>query len=247
MRYLGPGTQQLEEEVRRLFPGAKVARLDRDLFPAQAQSHPVYLSFSRGEIDILVGTQMVIKALQHGRASLVGLLSADNLLSLPDFRAGERLFSLLMTVIQDGGGKSIPSRILIQTYNPGSYVLQAIRGRDWDLFYRREMASRKILCLPPFLHLALVEVSAKAEERAKQAAFALASLLQAERPSSPLLDGPAPSPHLRVKGRFHWRLLLKGDRASLVESLRRALGQFEKSTAKGGVILRVDIDPVRLF
>ncbi len=247
MRYLGPGTQQLEEEVRRLFPEAKVARLDRDLFPPRAKPHPLYLSFSRGEIDILVGTQMVLKALQHGRASLIGLLSADNLLSLPDFRAGERLFSLLMTMIQDGSGKTPPSRILIQTYNPGSYVLQAIRNRDWDLFYRREIASRRTLSLPPFLHLALVEVSARAEERAKQAAIAVASLLQPNGPPSLLLDGPAPSPHLRIKGRFHWRLLLKGERAFLVDSLRRALGQFEESAAKAGVILRVDIDPVRLY
>lgn len=247
MRYLGPGTQQLEEEVRRLFPGAKVARLDRDLFPPRAKPHPLYLSFSRGEIDILVGTQMVIRALQHGRASLIGLLSADNLLSLPDFRAGERLFSLLMTMIQDGSAKTPLSRILIQTHNPGSYVLQAIRNRNWDLFYRREIASRKILCLPPFLHLVLIEVSAKAEERAKRAAFAVASLLQAERPPSLLLDGPAPSPHLRVKGRFYWRLLVKGERAPLLDRIRRALTSFENSAARKGVVLRADVDPIRLY
>jgi primosomal protein N' (replication factor Y) len=247
MRYLGPGTQQLEEEVRRLFPGAKVARLDRDLFPPQAKPHPLHLSFGRGEIDILVGTQMVIKALQHGRASLIGLLSADNLLSLPDFRAGERLFSLLVAMIRDGRGRIPPSRIFIQTYNPGSYVLQAIRNRDWNLFYRKEIAARKVLCLPPFSHLALVEAAARREEGAKRAAFAVASLLQAERPPSLLLDGPAPSPHLRLKGRFHWRFLLKGERIPLLYSLRRALGQFEGSAIRGGVTLRVDIDPVRLY
>jgi primosomal protein N' (replication factor Y) len=246
MRYLGPGTQQVEEEVRRLFPNAKVARLDRDLFPAKVKPDPLYLRFGRGEIDILVGTQMVIKALQHGRASLIGILSADNLLSLPDFRAGERFFSLLMAMIQNDTLQTPPPHMLIQTYNPGNYVLRAFQKQDWNLFYQKEIASRKALFLPPFLHLALVEVSAKEEEGAKRGAFAVAALLQAERASSLLLDGPAPSPHLRRKGRFHWQLLLKGERPSLLGSLQRALGQFQQSATKKGIILRVDIDPVRL-
>jgi primosomal protein N' (replication factor Y) (superfamily II helicase) len=247
MRYHGAGTQQVEEELRRLFPEARVARLDRDLSPARDQPHPLHLQFGRGEIDILVGTQMVIRAVQHGRASLVGVLAADNLLSIPDFRAGERLFSLLMAMVPEGGAEVSPSHILVQTYNPGNYVLQAFQKQDWDLFYQREITSRRELSLPPFLRLALVEISAKEEEKAKKATFALASLLQAERPTSLLLDGPAPSPHLRVKGRFHWRLLVKGERAPLLDRLQRALTSFEASASRKGVVLRVDVDPVRLY
>ena len=245
--YLGPGTQQVEEEVKRLFPGARIARMDSDVFPLRTGPQALLQRFGQGDLDILVGTQMILKALPFGQPSLVALLSADNLLNLPDFRAGERLFSLLMEMAQNRKGSHPYSELLIQTYYPGHYVLQAVQAQDYLLFYGREIASREVLCLPPFFQLAQVEISATREDGAKRAAMALASLLQAQAPPSQLLDGPAPSPLYRRKGRFYWRLLVKGEQGRLVDPLGKALDQFQDSAARAGVGLRVDVDPVRLY
>ncbi|MDH7500508.1 MAG: primosomal protein N', partial [candidate division NC10 bacterium] len=152
--YLGPGTQQVEEQVSRLFPGVAVARIDRDALPLRDKERASLSPWSRDGAKVIVGTQMILRRPEFHRASLIGVLLADNLLSLPDFRAGERLFSLLMGMIHlRREDDSPPPQILVQTYQPGHYVLQAFQAQDYLLFYRREMASRKALSLPPFVHL----------------------------------------------------------------------------------------------
>jgi primosomal protein N' (replication factor Y) len=254
MSYFGPGTQQLEEEVRRLFPKARVARLDRDALRGKTGPRARMNPLSAEGIDILVGTQMVLKAPDLQRASLVGVLLADSMLSLPDFRAGERLFGLLMETIRDEASAPVGRRsgrtdreVIIQTYNPGHYVLQALKAQDYLLFYQREIESRRALSLPPFFQLAHLEISAKTEERARRAALALASLLRAHAPSSQLLEGPAPSPLSRLRGRYRWRLLAKGERGPFIGRLGQALERFQRSPAKAGATIRVDIDPLRLY
>lgn len=247
MRYLGPGTQQAEEEVRRLFPGASVGRIDRDALPRKERPEVLIRSLGQHRMDIVVGTQMILRSPHLGRASLIGVLLADNLLSLPDFRAGERLFCLLMEMIEKRRANGPPAQIIVQTYHPGHYVLQAFKAQDYLLFYRREIVSRQALSLPPFAHLAHIEVSAKNEDRARRAAFALASLLWAHAPPSQLLEGPAPSPLYRLKGEFRWRLLVKGERALLVARVAEALDRFGSSAVKAKVGVRVDIDPLRLY
>ena len=249
MGYFGPGTQQVEEEVRALFPGALVARMDRDAFPRGRKGHDSWAGLSQETISILVGTQMVLRTSHFAQASLIGVLFADNLLSLPDLRAGERLFSLLMETIERKRGMRPPGLILVQTHNPKSHVLRAIEAQDYLLFYRRELTSRQAFSLPPFLQLAHVEFIGKSEERTKRAALALASSLNLHGKGSSLLqlDGPAPSPLPRIKGSFHWRLLVKGPEGLIVGPLREALEEFEGSAEKPGVNLRVNVDPLRLY
>jgi len=244
--YLGPGTQQVEEEVSRLFPKVPVVRIDRDTLTPRSGARAPISPLSQTDAEVMVGTQMILRTPQFHRASLIGVLFADNLLSLPDFRAGERLFSLLMEMIhQRRGNGSPPAQILVQTYHPGHYVLQAFQGQDYLFFYRREISSRQALSLPPFVHLAHLEVNAASEERAERAALALASLLQTKAGSAQL-EGPAPSPLYRLKGRFRWRILFKGERPVLIKRLDQALAEFEGSPAKRGVVVRVEIDPYHL-
>jgi primosomal protein N' (replication factor Y) len=249
MGYFGPGTQQVEEEVRALFPGAHVARIDRDAFPRGKKGHDSWPDLIQENISILVGTQMVLRTSHFAQASLIGVLFADNLLSLPDFRAGERLFNLLMEMIQKKQGMRPPALILVQTHNPKSHVLRAIEAQDYLLFYRRELTSREAFSLPPFLQLAHVEFIGKSEERTRRAALSLASSLNLHgKGSSPLqLDGPSPSPLSRVKGSFHWQLLVKGPEGLIAGPLREALEAFEKSAEKSGVNLRANVDPLRLY
>ena len=141
-----------------------------------------------------------------------------------------------------------PALILIQTHNPKSHVLQAIEAQDYLLFYRREITSREAFSLPPFLQLAQVEFIGKSEERTKRAALVLSSSLDHHGQGSSLqLDGPAPSPLPRIKGSFHWQLLVKGPEGLIVDPLREALEELEGSAEKSGVRVRVDIDPLRLY
>ncbi|MCS6801277.1 MAG: primosomal protein N' [Chloroflexota bacterium] len=212
IRYLGLGTERVVAEVEAQFPGARVLRLDSDVGGA-AEHERILRAFAAGEGDVLVGTQLVAKGLDLPGVSLVGVVNADIGLYLPDFRAPERVFQQLTQAVgrpgRSGGGEAV-----IQTYSPDHYVIQAAARHDYLAFYEHEIAHRRRRRYPPFSQLARLLYANVNEERARAAAAALRARLEAHRRAEGCevdILGPAPAYFRRVRGRYRWQIVLRGD------------------------------------
>jgi primosomal protein N' (replication factor Y) len=249
----GVGTEKVESEVRRLFPSARVARLDRDTAPDSGRALKVLTAFAAGDLDFLVGTQMITKGHHFPQVTLVGVIAADLSLFFPEYHAGERTFQLLSQVAGRAGRGDAKGTVLIQTYQPDHYVFQAVQSQDYDSFFKQELESRRQLGYPPFTRLALVRLSGPIEAPVAQEARRLAAILEnlrtgdADLRSRVRVLGPAPAGLTRLQGRFRWQILIKSyGRAPLVhllQSLRRGWTPPPRSRLS----LTLDIDPSSLF
>lgn len=248
IRYFGTGTQRVEDAARQLFPGARVLRMDVDTTATKGAHERIYYQFLRGEADILVGTQMVAKGWDVGGVTLVGVISADTALHLPDFRAAERTFQLLAQVAGRAGRGPGGGEVIVQTYSPEHYSIQAAARHDYGAFYRQELAAREALGYPPFGHLVRLVAAHPAREVAERAArrLAAAAVAAGARPDGGdvQLLGPAPAPVGRLHGRYRWHLALKGRRREAVAALARSLAGAARSE-EARVI--VDMDPFSML
>ncbi|WP_049754103.1 replication restart helicase PriA [Heliomicrobium modesticaldum] len=258
IRYFGTGTQRIEEELRARFPGVPVLRMDRDV-AAQEGIAPVLDAFGRGEAPILVGTQMIAKGLDFPRVTLVGVLAADASLHISDFRAAERTFQLLSQVAGRAGRAREPGQVVLQTYCPEHYCLQAVQLHDYEGFFRREIELRQQLGYPPFARLARVLFSGPEEPLVRVAADTWAEILRQQAGAvtmglssglaQPEIDvwGPAPAPVAKVENRFRWLLTLrvKGDRlAALRAALIAAEGEYSRRRGRpAGVTISLMLNP----
>ena len=249
----GVGTEQVEAEVRRLFPKAQVARLDRDTAPHSGRALVLLENFATGDLDILVGTQMITKGHHFPQVTLVGVIAADLSLFFPEYHAGERTFQLLSQVAGRAGRGTAKGKVLIQTYHPEHYVFQAVQSHDYQGFYRRELEARRQLGYPPFTRLALVRVSGVAEEKVAREAQRLATTLKntilKEKDLSPRIRvlGPAPAGLARLQGRYRWQLLLKSYGRGPLKQILGHLRQTWTPPGKSHLDLTLDIDPWSLF
>ena len=239
IRYLGLGTQKLEQEVRQAFPDARLLRWDSDVTRGK-NSHQVILDrFRNHEADILIGTQMVAKGLDLPRVTLVGIISADTSLNLPDFRAGERTFQLLCQVAGRTGRGALGGRVIIQTYAPEHYAIRMAAQHDYTHFYEREIAYRRQLHYPPFTRLVSLTYTHANDAACQRAAERMKQRITEERDSQGIADlsliGPAPAFVHRRRGRYRWQLVLRGTDPSAMLS--------RISIPQGWM---VDIDPVGL-
>ncbi|UCB43827.1 MAG: primosomal protein N' [Dehalococcoidales bacterium] len=239
IRYLGIGTQKLEQETRQAFPGARLLRWDSDVTRGK-NSHQVILDrFRKHEADILIGTQMVAKGLDLPRVTLVGVISADTSLNLPDFRAGERTFQLLSQVAGRAGRSALGGRVIIQTYTPKHYAIQAAADHDYDTLYREEIAYRQQLHNPPFTRLASLIYTHTNDAACQKAAERMQQRIIEERDRRGIADlsliGPAPAFIHRRRGRYRWQLVLRSSDPSAILS--------QISIPQGWTM---DIDPVGL-
>lgn len=249
MRSFGIGTQRVEEEIRKLFPKARVMRMDIDTTRKKGSYERMAKAFEEGRVDILVGTQMVLKGLEFKGKVLLGVVSADTALNLPDFRATERTFTLLSQVIGRAGRGSLPDEVIIQTYTPEHYSIKEACFGDYDSFYNREIEYRKELSYPPFTHLINVLMRSNVEKQSQRVASHLASaLMKAKKEEKVQILGPSPAPLARVKGQYRWQVALKGTN---IENLRRVLRPILKRektlTRYSNVFISVDVDPVALL
>ena len=214
MKRVGIGTQKVEEELRTLFPGVQILRMDADTVSGGHES--VLREFEEKKIPILLGTQMVAKGLDFENVSLVGVLSADLSLYVDHYRAAERTFSLLTQVVGRAGRGTKTGRAVIQTYTPGNDVILAAADQDYDRFYESEIRMRQIRRYPPFADLFTFTVSGTEEGRVLRAAAQLRDALRQAvsvpemRSSAPEVLGPAPAPVVKVNNRFRYRCLLVG-------------------------------------
>ncbi|HET9496668.1 MAG TPA: primosomal protein N', partial [Chloroflexia bacterium] len=217
----GTGTQRVVDEVAAHFPRARVLRWDRDTASRRGGHENLMEMFTRGDADVLVGTQMIAKGLDIPRVTLVGVISADTGLFMPDFRAPERTLQLLVQVAGRAGRRpeSSHSRVVVQTYNPEHYAIQAAAAHDYLGFYRGEIRFRAEHGYPPYGRLARLVYTSPSDERAEQAANVLARHLQHKaeaRGGGVDVLGPAPCFVHKVRGRYRWQVLLRSDDLSPV-------------------------------
>lgn len=243
LRYFGSGTQRIEEEVGKLFPSARILRYDRDTTGPRGSHDAFFATFASGQADILIGTQMVAKGLDIAKVTLIGVVSADTALHLPDFRASERTFQLLTQVAGRAGRHHLPGKVVIQSYNPDHYAIQAAAKHNYREFYERELANRRELCYPPFSRLVALIISGKEKDPTAKVADDLAIFLR-KRLTSEVL-GPAAAPIERLRGEWRFRLLLKGqDQAVLRQAVQKSLA---KLAVPESVRVTVDVDPAGLL
>lgn len=242
LSYFGLGTEKVESELHRLFPNVRIARMDTDVTSKRDAHMKILNDFKERKIDILVGTQMIAKGLDFPRVSLVGVVSADTALNLPDFRSGERTFNLLTQVGGRAGRGEIEGEVIIQTYVPEHYaIISSIKG-DYQQFYQKEIRTRKELGLPPFSRLINLTLRAKNQKKVQEAAYDLCARLKRKETKDIQVLGPAPAIVSKIRGKFLWNVLFKGkDIQKLIRGLREVLRDFRRYK---GVKLTIDVDPI---
>lgn len=272
IRQFGAGTERVEREIALLFPGAVVERLDLDSARRKGEYERILGAFSRGEIQILVGTQMIAKGLDLPRVTTVGVIDADTALYLPDFRAAERTFQLLTQVAGRAGRGDLPGKVVVQTFTPGHYAIQTAAGHDYASFYREEIRVRRELGNPPFVEMITCQVSSPSAQEAVETANRLASSWLSRRqgqgatqplatlppthspapatPSPPpsfRVFGPTPAPVVKVDGRYRFLLVGRGRALRpMREALKEALAEA-RSEAPRTVRFTVNVQPLSVL
>jgi primosomal protein N' (replication factor Y) len=249
LHYVGEGTEKMEAKLSEMFPGSRVARLDRDIGLRPEQYARILADFRSGKIDILVGTQLIAKGHDFPGVTLVGVVSVDTGLSLPDFRAAERTFQLLTQAAGRSGRGDMPGRVLLQTFYPQHYAVQRAAEQNYEGFYSKEIPFRRIMHYPPCAALANVIVRDPSLERAAHIAQDVGTFLGnlASEARALKVLGPSPAPLAKIEGRYRIQFLLKSSsRAQLNGVLRRLLDYCEQR----GISMRsimIDVDPISLM
>ena len=253
LSYRGLGTEQVERVTVEAFPSARIARMDVDTTSGKWAHHRILDRVAKGDVDILLGTQMIAKGLDFPRVTLVGVVNADVGIHLPDFRASERTFQLLSQVAGRAGRGKLGGEVLIQTSLPDHYAIQAAVAHDFRAFAERESAARETPRYPPHLRMVNVILSSPDQRATAKSAEAGAAWLRrwlrgpnAEEPRAVELVGPAPAPIERLHGRWRWHFFLRGSSPSAIGRAVRALIDGFKVPG-GDVRLAVDRDPVALL
>jgi len=246
LRFLGFGTERVELELRETFPGARIVRMDSDTTAARG-SHEKFLgAVERGDVDILVGTQMIAKGLDFPRVTLVGIVSADTSLSVPDWRASERTFQLVAQVSGRAGRSSRGGLVIVQTIHPDHPAIRCAVRHDYRAFVESELPQRKESGYPPFSEIVRILVSHADRERTVAAAQKVKEKLAPMAGEFGVeLLGPAPCPIERIRNRFRWQLLLKCAR---VKELTRVVAWArERVAASAPVRVTLDVDPAAML
>lgn len=246
--YVGEGTEQIEEMLRKRFPSLRIGRIDRDTKSRRHQFEKTLLDFGKGELDLLVGTQMLAKGHDFPNVTLVGVVSVDAGLALPDFRAAERAFQLITQVAGRAGRGDLPGRVLIQTYHPEHYALRHACAQDYSGFYEEEIRHRRNHGYPPFVVLSLILVRHKDSERANAIAQLMRqALAEANLDHACRILGPAPAPFARLRGEHRVQLLIKSRSRKQMRAVIDAALQAVGKTASDLRSVTVEIDPVSMM
>lgn len=244
---VGFGTEKLEEELRRLVPRARIGRMDRDTTSQRGAQERIFRMWERGELDILVGTQMIAKGHDVSGVTLVGVIFADLSLNLPDFRSVEKTFQLISQVAGRAGRGTEPGRVIVQTFAPDHYCFQYAARHDYPGFFEIEMSFREGLLYPPFQRLIHLRLEGAVQEQVARKSRELAQKLCCENPAKGGIEilGPAAAPIARLRNRYRWQILLKGPRGPALSGLVRCA--FSIIPRRGAVRLHVDVDPYNML
>ena len=245
--YLGAGSQQGEERLAEIFPGARIGRMDRDTVRGRHDLEHLLARLHSGEINLLVGTQMIAKGHDIHGVTLVGVVGCDHSLSMPDFRAAERVFQLMTQVSGRAGRGDLPGRVVVQTYYPDHYAILAASKHDYTSFAERELKYRRWMHYPPFGVLANVLIQSEKLEEAAGSSSEIGKWFQKTPPEGVRLLGPCTAPIARIKNVYRFHLILKAvSRKALNSALRGALAYVEESGIPRRNIV-VDVDAQRLM
>ncbi|HEX3746938.1 MAG TPA: primosomal protein N' [Bryobacteraceae bacterium] len=244
--FLGLGSEKVEEELHRAFPTARIARLDRDTVTGKRQYETILNEFREGNYDILVGTQMIAKGHDIPNVTLVGVVSADIGLGMPDFRAAERTFQLLTQVAGRAGRGNVPGIVLIQTINPDHYAIRLAAAQDYAAFYQKELHFRRMMHYPPFSAMANVLVRAEKKELAMRMSSELGLLLNPP-PEMLKIMGPAEAPVPRLKNEYRYQFLVKAASRKVLNELLQRIRAFALEHKWGATALVIDVDPLTLM
>jgi len=239
----GAGTQKLERDIKKLFPQARVGRMDADASSSAASQENILVALQERKIDILIGTQMIAKGHDFPWITLVGVVSADIPLNLPDFRAAEKTFQILTQVAGRGGRGDNPGKVIIQTFNPQHFVLRHVQNHNYQAFYQEELSFRRQYRYPPFTRIINIRLSSTKKDEVSREAELLGKKAHAARETCPNavdIIGPAPAPLAKLNGRYRFQLLLKGFQ---INALRRMAQDLLQSHKNSFVKVSVDIDP----
>jgi primosomal protein N' (replication factor Y) len=245
--YLGAGSQQGEERLAELFPGARIGRMDRDTVRSRGDMERLLSRLHSGEINLLVGTQMIAKGHDIHGVTLVGVVGADFALGLPDFRAAERVFQLITQVSGRAGRGELPGKVLVQTYQPDHYVNQFAQKHDYTGFAEREMYFRRGMRYPPFSVLANVIVQSEKLEEVLDWCTRIGRWMQGRKFDGVRVLGPAAAPNSRLKRIYRYHLVLKSERRDVLQgALRELLAMVDREEIPRRSVV-VDVDPMHLM
>ncbi|KOS63000.1 primosomal protein N' [Lysinibacillus sp. FJAT-14222] len=244
IRYFGTGTQKVEEEIYKLFPEARVFRMDVDTTKHKGAHEEILQAFGEGQADILLGTQMIAKGLDFPNITLVGVLSADTSLHLPDYRAAERTFQLLTQVSGRAGRHEKLGEVIIQSYTPEHYAIELAKIQDYEPFYEREMFLRRRSSYPPYYYVALVQISHEDVMMAAEYAGRAADWLMENLSNKVAIIGPTTASISRLQNRYRYQCLIKYKiEPNLIPVLQRLLAMYRAEWIKQGILMTVDLDP----
>ena len=247
IRYFGTGTQKVEDELGKILPEARVIRMDVDTTGRKGSHERLLKDFQDGKADILLGTQMIAKGLDFPNITLVGVLSADTMLHLPDFRSSEKTFQLLTQVSGRAGRHQLPGEVVIQTYTPEHYSIELAGTQNYDLFYQREMMVRKMHHYPPFYYLTLITVTHEQLMTVVAETEKIANYVRSNTSNQAMILGPAASPIPRINNRYRYQCLIKYKREpNLTRMLKKILDQYQKES-KDGLQISIDVNPFILM
>jgi primosomal protein N' (replication factor Y) len=246
IQFLGTGSERVEDELHQHFPTARIARLDRDSVTTKGAFEHILHHFRAGEIDILVGTQMIAKGHDIANVTLVGIVLADIGLSMPDFRAAERTFQLLTQAAGRAGRGDLPGRVIVQTLNPDHYAIMLAADQDYEAFYLKEVEFRRWLRYPPFAAFANVVLRSEKQEEAMRYSAEFGRLLMPP-PEGIRVLGPAEAPVPRLKAEYRYQLLIKASKRSSLRSAVTKLRDYSLQQGWPATAVVIDIDPLTLM
>lgn len=253
IRYFGTGTQKLEEQVKKLFPEASTIRMDVDTVTKKNSHEDILNQFKNNNIDILIGTQMVVKGHHFPNVTLVGVIAADSSLNIDDYRAHERTFQILTQVAGRAGREKDKGRVIIQTYNPDAFCIQYAQKQDYKIFYDTEVYLRKQLRYPPFCDIILIGISSRSQKELEEIANKIFVNLKNKIKTKNLkilLYKPVPAPIDRIKNQFRWRIIVKCKiDDSITEEIRDTINVVSNQTKNSKYASRiiVDINPTNML
>jgi primosomal protein N' (replication factor Y) len=270
MQLIGEGTERVEEDAKRLFHHAAVIRLDGDTMRRPAQAEALWRRVERGECDIIVGTQLLLRRGSLPTMGLVGIVQADAGLSVPDFRSAERTYHTLLDAVSLAGSAGTGGQVIVQTYLSSHHAIQAVAQNDESVFLSEELSHRTALGYPPAVYLIALLVSGTDEKMVRDAAMAWVARLTAcaspsvagqtaaakahstaqsiGRPDHFTVLGPVPSPVSRLRGRYRWQILVKSlEREAGLEAVRFTVKEMERTHQRRAIKFDVDVDPIEMW
>ncbi|KPU43980.1 primosomal protein N' [Oxobacter pfennigii] len=247
IKHFGLGTQKIESEVKKYFPSARVLRMDMDTTARKGAHEKIYQGFKNQQADILIGTQMVSKGLDFPGVTLVGIIAADMTLNIPDYKSCERTFQLITQVSGRAGRGLKEGKVVVQTYNPEHYSIQAAIGNDYSEFYKKEIIIRETFLYPPYSELINIVVASKDEKQAKETMGEIAAKLTDFLRDNPKINilGPSPAPISKVNMFYRWQTIIKGKMDNKLKyNIKSIINSL--NIKKGDVRVNIDVNPVSI-